>query len=138
MDLMEWNDSYSVGVEEIDLQHKAFLALINRLSILQERGTPRPMTQRMLLEVLKYAEYHFVSEENLMMLTECPLLSQQQEEHNNLVRAMTERYNAFANGEESLDAVLVFLVGWFSSHTVNVDKAAGLYINKYARERAAE
>jgi len=138
MDLMEWSDSYSVGVEEIDFQHKAFLALINRLSILQERGTPLLMTHRMLLEVLKYAEYHFVSEENLMMLTEYPMLSQQQEAHNSLLRALTDRYNAFAKGEESLDAILVFLVGWFSSHTVDEDKAAGLYINKYARERAVE
>ena len=138
MVMIEWNNSYSVGVEQIDLQHKAFLALITRLSILQERGTPRAMTQRMLLELLKYTEYHFVSEENLMMLTECPLLSRQQDEHARLLDTMAQRCKAFEEEEETLDSILKFLVRWFTTHTADLDKAAGFYINKYARERATE
>jgi hemerythrin len=138
MVMIEWNDSYSAGVEQIDQQHRAFLALINRLSILQERGTPPAMTRRVLLELLKYTEYHFVSEENLMILTECPLLPQQQLEHSKLLQTMAERYEAFGKGQETLESILKFLVRWFTTHTSDLDKAAGFYINKYARGHATE
>jgi hemerythrin len=36
MSQIEWNDAYSVGVEEIDRQHKEFIRIINRLQWLMD------------------------------------------------------------------------------------------------------
>ena len=38
MKQMIWKDEYLTGVEEIDLQHKDFVKLINRLNIIQGYG----------------------------------------------------------------------------------------------------
>lgn len=59
-----WKEIYSVGVEEIDQQHKDFLKLINRLNILQGKGDPPLLISRYLRELGAYAAYHFASEEN--------------------------------------------------------------------------
>jgi hemerythrin len=69
MHQIEWKDDYLTGIEEIDTQHKGFVKLINRLSIVQEFGNKKAIAVRLLNELGKYIEYHFASEENIMFLT---------------------------------------------------------------------
>ncbi len=80
-----WRDAYTVGVEEIDRQHQDFVKLIRRLQILQEKGNPKHLVIRFIRELGAYAEYHFVSEENIMYLIRYPDLQHQESEHSKLL-----------------------------------------------------
>jgi len=123
-----WNDSLSTGVAEIDAQHKDFIKLIQRLQILHEKDGSKEFILRILLEMAKYAEYHFVSEENLMMLFKYPLLTQHQEQHNMLLRSVKYKIEAFENGILSLEEVIAFLSDWLLSHTAKEDGKIGDYL----------
>jgi len=120
-----WNDSLSTGVAEIDAQHKDFIKLIQRLQILHEKGSSKDFILRILLELAKYAEYHFVSEENLMLLFNYPFLKQQQEQHQMLLRSVKYKFEAFENGILSLEEVIAFLSDWLISHTTKEDHKIG-------------
>ena len=63
MALIKWNDSFSVGVVEIDLQHQKLVALINDLNeaMLQARG--KTVLTRILNELVSYTVVHFGTEE---------------------------------------------------------------------------
>jgi hemerythrin len=48
MHQIEWKDDYLTGIEEIDRQHKDFVKLINRLSIVQEYGDKKAIAVHLL------------------------------------------------------------------------------------------
>lgn len=134
MEKISWNDSYSVGVEEIDKQHKEFFRLMHRLQIMQEKNTPREFTLRILHELGKYADYHFVSEENLMLMVKYPDLERHRSEHQILLRGAAERIEQFESGCETLDSFLKFLRHWLISHIQGEDIKVGRYLGGFARD----
>jgi hypothetical protein len=68
--VLDWRDEYNVGVREIDFQHKKFFKLIRKMSDLHLKGSgstdEAADLDRLLNKLLKYAEFHFQSEEELM------------------------------------------------------------------------
>jgi len=123
-----WDKSFSVGVEEIDAQHRDFFKLINRLYLAQETRYPEPFTLRLSQELLKYAAYHFFSEENLMLLIQYPDLVLQQQEHQKLLDTLQLRVNDLEKGRSDLVALCDFVGVWLKSHTLNLDIKIGEYI----------
>jgi hemerythrin len=65
-EVIPWNKSYEIGHELIDSQHKIFLMLLNKLSVTIANGVTKEHMFRVLNELKKYAEFHFLSEENVM------------------------------------------------------------------------
>jgi hemerythrin len=127
-----WDDSFSTGIAEIDGQHKEFIKLIQRIEILHKKNSSQDFIRRILQELTKYAEYHFVSEENLMLLLKYPSIKAHQVEHQQLLRSVKYRVEAFENGLETLEAVIDFLITWFTSHTVQEDRKIGEYLSAQA------
>jgi hemerythrin len=130
MSKFSWKETYSVGVEEIDRQHKDFLKLINRLNILHEKGDPPALISRYLRELGAYAAYHFVSEENIMVLVKYPGLSRQEAEHQKLLEAFSQRVKDYQAGSEGVDLRLQFLMDWFVSHTSLEDRKIGDHLSQ--------
>jgi hemerythrin len=89
-------------VEEIDRQYKDFLKLINRLNILHGKGDPPVLISRFLRELGAYAAYHFVSEENIMVLLKYPDLSRQEAEHQKLLEAFSQNKDNTGLGKKNL------------------------------------
>ena len=125
-----WKETYSVGVEEIDRQHKDFLKLINRLNILHGKGDPPVLISRYLRELGAYAAYHFVSEENIMVLLKYPDLSRQEAEHQKLLEAFSQKVKDYQAGLEDVDSLLQFLMDWFVSHTSLEDRKIGDHLRE--------
>jgi hemerythrin len=130
-----WDDSFSSGIEEIDSQHKEFIKLIHRLQIVSEKGSPAEFIHRMLLELAKYADYHFISEENLMIVTKCPLLERQRGEHQRLLRGLGQKIRDYEEGHETLDALIDYSISWFTNHTKEEDVKIGQHIAQVAQEQ---
>jgi hemerythrin len=125
---IQWKEEYMTGVEEIDSQHKDFVKLINRLNIIQGYGDSLEYALRLMMEVGKYADYHFTCEENLMYLTKCPHLELQQKEHEALLREYREWVQRYESHGVIIDDLIKYLEGWFAKHTVEEDKKIGQYL----------
>ena len=120
---LHWKTDYETGVREIDLQHRFFMDLINRMHE-ELLGSNDPDYRAALFEELaNYARFHFVSEENLMFKFGYPNLAHHQTMHRHLIDELSWR-----SQEKSYDAIFEFLVRWFIAHTVEEDCRIGEFL----------
>ena len=79
--VIDWNQKYDLGVEDIDFQHHFFLNLINRLAkdLLELDNTDYQLS--LISELNAYANFHFISEENMMRRANYPELEIHQKHH---------------------------------------------------------
>lgn len=130
----EWDDQYLTGVAEIDAQHKVFLNMIKRASDLRERPSGDPEVDNILNDVLKYALFHFKSEEALMAGCAYPKMFEQKIEHDRIVKELTARIMDIRSGKGDLTDMLIFLVKWFAGHTTYADKELGMFIGRLKKD----
>ena len=123
-----WKDEYLTGVEEIDRQHKEFVKLINRLNMIHDLGNNSGYALRLLNEVGKYADYHFTSEENLMVLTKYPQLDTQEKAHKDLLIRYRQLMDSYKSQNADIEDIIKFLEAWFAGHTISVDKKIGEFL----------
>lgn len=60
---LEWQDKYSVGVAELDEQHKRMFVVINELLDAINTGTTTENIGRIVDSLVKYKIFHFETEE---------------------------------------------------------------------------
>jgi hemerythrin len=120
---LHWKAAYDTGVEEIDLQHRYFLALINRLRIELDGCDDATYRRRLLDELARYAAFHFISEENLMLKFGYPGYEQQRRLHLELIDQLSWRMQSPSHGD-----LFDFLIGWFVHHTVEEDHGIGEFV----------
>lgn len=64
MAFITWNDTYSVGVREIDEQHQKIVSIINRLfDVFEIKQTEDEEMAKVFEELMDYADNHFATEE---------------------------------------------------------------------------
>jgi hemerythrin-like metal-binding protein len=98
---LTWSDSYSVGVEVLDEDHKRLLNLINQLQTAVHYHTSDTYEQEAFDALLDYTKNHFQREEALMEKYGFPGLEEHHQQHqamiaevNRLVTAYQEDRNA--------------------------------------------
>ncbi len=124
MPVIEWNDTFSVGIESIDIQHKKIFELINRAH--DAAGSPhsRDILHSIFDELFSYVLVHFNYEENLMEKYEYEDLFIHRESHENLKRKVQEYHKRLNEGEPvSTHETLGFLLDWLTGHIQKTDMA---------------
>lgn len=119
---LEWQDSYNIGIEEIDFQHKYFLKLIKRFALITEETLEENYLKRLLREISYYAVFHFCSEENMMINEDYPSLKVHQTLHKDLVSQLESEINNLAYDKSNIINLIAFLANWFLNHTLNEDQ----------------
>jgi hemerythrin len=127
---IQWDKKFEVGHLRIDHEHQVFLDLIRNVSQASERQEPKEWCMRLLKEVKKYADFHFFSEENIMLRAGYPDYVEHQQKHVELLAILEDRVHAYATDRISLEAVVVFMFDWFAMHTTQTDKKLGKFLNK--------
>lgn len=126
-----WKKEYDVGVGEIDLQHRYFANLINRLAEELTEDIDTEYQNALIDELNAYARFHFISEENLMRKANYPDLELHRQHHQQLISNL-------ANMELELDmnassdnilGIIDFLVKWFLNHTTIEDRHFADYLD---------
>lgn len=123
-----WDNKFSVGHNRIDHEHQVFLDLIKNASMMDEMSEPKEKILRLLTEVRKYADFHFFSEENIMLDCIYPEYAEHKREHEVLLSRLDDHLNDYRMGEISLEQIVDYLFEWFALHTSSVDKKLGDYI----------
>jgi hemerythrin len=125
---IQWDKRFEVGIPRIDHELQVFLDLIRNVSQAANNGEPKEWCMRLLTEVMKYADFHFFSEENIMLKVGYPDYTDHHAKHAELLALLDDRIQAYAKDVITLDAVIVFMFDWFAMHTTKMDKSLGKFI----------
>ena len=121
--LIDWSDDLSVGIEEIDQQHRILVGMLNELheAIHQHKGTEA--TTQILKRLADYTLIHFSVEEGMMRLLDYPDYDEHKAEHDNLIEEIQELQTKVAAGKKSVNFELLhFLKLWLSNHIQESDR----------------
>ena len=131
MPLIQWDDSFSVGFEEIDAQHRRWVQLINDLDDALEDGDPDELAlarHESLKAMVEYACFHFNSEEGFMAKMGYPELKTHRQLHDQMARKLLQIQRDNENGYHPLNTQLMSLmVNWLKDHILTQDKQYAAY-----------
>ena len=126
MTLMTWTSAMSVGIRELDEDHRVLIRIINQLAESEANGHQTAILRQCLYSLLRYAEFHFAREEKVMAACDFPGLAHHKEEH----RAFTAHMKALATAldDAALPAakivnqdLLDYLKDWLNHHILIED-----------------
>ena len=122
MDIINWKNEFSVGVKEMDDQHKKLLGMINRLIEEQHTLTDPKTIADLLTEMTDYAQVHFRAEEFLMAEYGYDKKKQQEQQHQAFIDKTISFYSASDLGPNVLSvALLDYLSTWLVGHILKED-----------------
>lgn len=129
MPLFLWKKSYEIGVNEIDMQHRRLVAMINELSdamMLQKGYRAVPDTLEKLGD---YIQFHFSTEEEIMRNTTYPDFEEHCQEHLEMTNKVLEfkEMSSQHHGSNAAE-ILDFLCDWLKEHIAVRDKGLKAYI----------
>ena len=130
MSLLAWSSVFSVGVAEIDNQHKKLVDMANRLNDAMKAGQGKEAIGKVLNELVSYTATHFAYEERLMDQHKYPMSPEHKQEHKDLVKTVLDFKAKFEKGDAALTAeIMTFLRDWLTKHIMNSDKKFGKDLN---------
>lgn len=119
-----WKDSFSVGNDKLDAQHKVLIRIINQLEAEQTSGG---QIIRVFEELHRYVREHFTFEEQLMEAANYADIENHKKGHKDFEQWLNSVELAFNSGGGSAfyvgDAVSEFLRNWLVQHILVDDLA---------------
>jgi hemerythrin len=129
MPLLKWNDGLSVGISDMDWQHKKLVDLINEFHAAMAVGKGDDLKEAVLADLLSYTRFHFAAEEKLMQQHGYPQLPEHQRQHDALTRRVRESTARLRAGHTVTSVGLAgFLRDWLQTHITQQDKQYGQFI----------
>jgi methyl-accepting chemotaxis protein len=127
---MPWSNDLVLGVALQDEDHKRLVMLINELhAAMRQRGGREAMRQ-VLVELVKYTQYHFTREERLMVDHGYPRHEQHHKYHEGFVQKVDDFMRKFENESASLSIeTMAFLKDWLRDHICERDRHVAGYLN---------
>lgn len=121
MPVMDWKKGFETGIPDVDIQHKLFVALINRLHDEVAETDNQNRQVRLLDELKSYARFHFISEENIFIKIHPDRFKKHKGLHDELLKELERRVEQIIMGQTSAKDVLQFVIEWFTNHTTTED-----------------
>ncbi len=129
MPIINWKDSYEVGISTIDLQHQNLFNVINAFYQGIEKKSNREAMLSLINELKKYSQYHFDSEEALMKQFDFIGYASHKKEHEKFVNMIDEFEERYKNGHMVLSLeVTAFLQDWVQSHILKKDQEYSAFL----------
>lgn len=129
--LVRWVELYSVGIQQIDEQHKKLIDLLNELwrSMMDGKG-PDHIGQT-LDGLIAYTLTHFEAEEALMREHQYPGYEAHRQQHERLTAQVRTMQTDFKEGHSTTPReLMLFLQGWIVRHIVASDKKYAPYLHQ--------
>jgi hemerythrin-like metal-binding protein len=115
--LLEWRENFSIGIAEVDHEHRELIGLINSLhaALGTERAGER--VEAFLGEIFADIAAHFALEERVMRERRYDALAEHKADHERLLDQLRDMMDEQAEGAELDDAQFGGqLAEWFSGH----------------------
>ncbi len=105
----------------IDTQHRMQMLLCRKLEIAIKTAQPEQTIQRVILELKKFAEFHFISEQNLMHEIGYPQVAEHAQIHNTLLIDLQVELSKIRYHSAFPDDLMAPVYAWFNNHVVEED-----------------
>lgn len=134
MTLIKWRDEFSVGIEEVDHEHKELIELINGLHDIMQLGADQVQVVDLLGEIYAHIAAHFALEEKMMRETHYSGYAEHKEDHETLLDDLRDIMDEVED-DGRFDAVQLSndLNRWFSDHFSEFD--ARLHRSEHAHHK---
>jgi hemerythrin len=117
MSFFVWQSKYSVGVPEIDREHKRLFELADRLHTAMAAGKGKESEQAALSELIRYTAEHFGHEEAVMRRYNYADLKAHHAKHEAFTKTVLEFQTKFEAGAVCLSVrMLQFVRTWLVEH----------------------
>jgi hemerythrin len=131
MSIIQWDESFSVNVTEIDKQHQRLVEMINELYDAMRQGKGKVVIGKTINGLVDYADLHFKTEEKYFDLFAYSDALAHKREHADFVKKVTEFRSGLESGKLSLSLdVMNFLSDWLQNHIKVVDKKYAPFFNE--------
>jgi hemerythrin len=124
-----WSNILSIGVDEIDEDHRRLLDIFNILNHSVTEGATPDYLIAVLEELINCTAWHFSHEERLMLKHGYEGLASHKTEHQELIKSVKELQQKILQagnlvGNEDLE----FLERWLTEHILTDDLKMGNYL----------
>lgn len=134
MNATKWNNSFSVGIEQIDAQHKVLFKYIADL----EKTLSNPDEKQrwltihyVIVQLRDYARIHFSVEECLMEILSYSGRDAHIQEHGKFVSYLSElEHRSITHNDISENEIIEFLRDWLVDHIAVSDKEYSRYFSE--------
>jgi hemerythrin-like metal-binding protein len=130
--VVQWQNSYSVGIRLVDEQHIYLIRLTNQLFNGCMASGKEKVTSTFLQTVhdtVEYTGYHFSTEEKIMLRVAYPDYLHHKDEHTDFVREVYSSLEEFKAGRMLAPLQFVyFLRDWVLHHIAVSDKKLGNFL----------
>lgn len=117
MALIQWKDEYSLGVEDIDHEHRELIDLVREVFDCIASGHAREWTEALMGDLYAAISGHFALEEDIMRRSGYPEYDAHKADHEHLLDVLLELIDAVAGGAPMDEERLGNEVNeWFARH----------------------
>ena len=128
---IEWDESYSVKIGDIDDQHKELINLFNEVHDCIDSNRAIERLGSVLEDLIDYTRVHFVTEEKLLRENGYPNYEQHKKMHDDLtirVLDLQDRYSKDHSVAVLIDS-MKFMTDWLTQHIIRTDKQYSTYLS---------
>lgn len=131
MELVKWNDTFSVGSVLMDAHHRIFFETIEEFSEFPDKSDYDAIRKRIEF-LIEYAAMHLGAEEKLMRQANYPELDEHKAAHDAFVRELLFIKKSFDKDPTSVtaDKILKIMHDWLVTHITGSDKRYMPYVQK--------
>jgi len=125
-----WSKILSVGIDEIDEDHRKLVGIFNILNHAVSEGESPEYLAATLDELINCTVWHFSHEERLMLKYRYPDLAEHQAEHRDLIQsAKALQLDLQQENYQVAEAHIDFLKRWMTEHILTADGRLGTYLS---------
>jgi hemerythrin len=124
-----WNVDLSVGVAEIDEEHRELQFLIQRLQLAMSQDNSSNEILLILTSLADHALTHFSTEESHFLETDYPKADFHAQEHRRFERKINQFKRAYEAGNTQIaDQIFSHLCDWLAKHIEGTDKEFAAFL----------
>ena len=128
---LQWTQELSVGVEEIDSQHKELFDRINNLDSAMKQGTAKEEVVRLIEFLDQYVIIHFGAEEKYMVDYNYTGYALHKTKHDWFKKEFSDIRTRLEAGGVTPELIMLsnnLLISWFSNHIRSIDMMLGSFL----------
>jgi hemerythrin len=119
---LQWNDCFSVGVSELDQQHKHVFELVRKLGTEAGQNADSETISETMMAIMQLSEQHLRLEEKYMQKYGYPEYESHHQEHLNFKRKIAELSLDVMNKDSAASQKMFsFLAHYWKNHILTID-----------------
>ncbi|WP_373484064.1 bacteriohemerythrin [Acetobacterium sp.] len=125
-----WTPALSVGVENIDSQHKIWFEKADQLFEAGKSGKSKEVIAQMFDFLDDYTKQHFRDEEAYMTKINYPEIAEQKRLHKNFIEELAKLKADYQQSGGNITLIInanQMIVDWLTKHISTMDKKIGTY-----------